>query len=352
MLVAAWGAGRPAHAQAQDPIAESYGPGYRYMEGEGYRDPNDRIPVAIGIRLISLSDIDSREETFTIEAILYVNWSDDWGDEQQAWTEESVDAKLRTLSFRPAPEFENGQGVRKRYGLSLSYDPDQKRVEYEERFSMQFANDLDFVEFPFDEQLLSVKIIVNSGREGDVDLRIKEFTHGPIDMAEWYTEEGSYSSTIEHNIIPYNIDDPNAAEEDRFPRARFDIKIQRRSGFYLWRVLLPLILITAVSWAMFWMEPKDLSGRLGVSFTALLTVVAYNLILGDILPRIAYLTFLDALITMTYVWLGAAVLESVVVSALHRGEHERLSAIIDRFARVGFPMTYLIGLTVVIGLFL
>ena len=348
-----------APAQAQDGDnghhdSGPWGPNQNYIKGQGYRDPQGRVPVEVGIRLIGLSDIDSKEETFTIEAILYVNWSDDWGPEYAGWTEQSVDEKLRSVTFRPAVEFENGRGTRKRYGLLLNYDPEEHRIEYEERFTMEFSNELDFTRFPFDEQDLSIKILINGGKEEDIDMRIEEFTYGLIDEAEWFTTADSYSSTIEHNIIPYDIKDPHATERDVFPRARFNIHIQRRSGFYLWRVLLPLLLITLVSWSMFWMERGDLSDRLGASFTALLTVVAYNLILGDILPRIAYLTYLDALITMTYVWLSAGVLESVLVAVLHRGSEQgvKRAAWIDGAARLFFPLTYVAGVAVVTSVFL
>ena len=332
---------------------EVYGPDYRLSPNGGYRDAAGRVPVALGVRLIQLSDIDSKEETFTVEGVLYVSWSDDWGPSARGWSEEAVDRQLKSVAFRPVPEFENGLGTRKRYSLLMAYDARLKRIEYEERFSMSFANELDFRKFPFDDQVLSIKLIIAGGKEKLVDLRVSEFTHSVIDEAEWFTSEDSYSSRIEHNVVPYDIDLPEVTKDDLFPRARFDIRISRRSGFYVWRVLMPLFLITAVSWAMFWMERGNLGERLSVCFTALLTVVAYNLILGDLLPRIAYPTFVDALITMTYLCLSMAVLESVVVASFESSETCRPRAKrIDDLAKVLFPSAYSISLAVVGVIFL
>lgn len=331
-----------------DPV-EYYGEGYRLVKGIGYRDADDRVPVAIGIRLITLSDIDSQEETFTVEAILYVTWSADWGEEEEGWTEESVDQKLKTVKDRPVPEFENGLGTRKRYSLLMGYDPVAKLVEYEERFSMAFSTEMELKKFPFDEQELKIKILVGGGQEDVVDMRIDEYTHAIIDEAEWFTNDNSYAAEVEHNVIPYDVSGPDADPDNVFPRSVFKIKIKRRSGFYMWRVLLPLFLITMVSWAMFWMSREDLGDRLGVSFTALLTIVAYNLILGDILPRIAYLTFLDELITLTYLWLSAGVLESVFVAGL---KNQVLADRVDNISKVLFPATYLAGVTLTAFVFL
>ena len=209
-----------------------YGPGYRLIDGQGYRDPDGRAPTKIGLRLIQLSSIDGREETFAIEALLYVVWSDDWGDAQQGWSAESVDQKLKTVRFRPVPEFENGLGTRERYGMLMTYDPRLKRIKYEERFSMSFSSDLDFRKFPFDHQQLAVNILVSGGTERLIDLQIYEFTHRRIDESEWYTTPTSYASQVEHNIIPYDIEPTPGVRHQRYPRARFSIDIHRRSGFY------------------------------------------------------------------------------------------------------------------------
>ena len=137
---------------------EVYGPGYRLVPNLGYRDSKGRVPIEIGLRLIQLSSIDSKEETFSIEAILYVVWSDDWGSESLGWTGLSVDEKLKKVPFRPVPTFENGLGIRDRYGLLMQYDPNLRRIKYQERFSMTFSNELDFRKFPFDSQTLSVDV--------------------------------------------------------------------------------------------------------------------------------------------------------------------------------------------------
>lgn len=96
------------------------------------------------------------------------------------------------------------------------------------------------------------------------------------------------------------------------------------------------------------MKPDDLGGRLGVSFTALLTIVAFNLIAADTLPRISYLTYLDAIITLTYVWLGVTIILSVTVSQSNDSTAKR----IDSMARWLIPGSYALACAVIHTLWL
>ena len=102
--------------------------------------------------------------------------------------------------------------------------------------------------------------IITGGQERFIDLRIYEFTHSAIDEPEWHTDSTSYASGVQHNIVPYNIETSEGRKVARYPRARFSVLIQRRSGYYVWRVLLPLWLITSISWALFLDEEKTTSG--------------------------------------------------------------------------------------------
>jgi len=45
-----------------------------------------------------------------------------------------------------------------------------------------------------------------------------------------------------------------------------------------------------LSWSVFWMDKSLLGDRLSISFIGILTVVSYQILLGETLPRIAYFT--------------------------------------------------------------
>jgi hypothetical protein len=86
--------------------------------------------------------------------------------------------------------------------------------------------------------------------------------------------------------------------------------------------------------------------RVRTSATGILTVVAYQFVAGQNLPRVGYLTLIDKIMVISFLLLAITVLESYIVSRY--GEDERDQAHrIDETARWLFPLTYatLIGLS-------
>src|SRR2546428_9964771 len=104
------------------------------------------------------------------------------------------------------------------------------------------------------------------------------------------------------------------ASDDRNPARRvyssytFAIRVQRKAGYYVWTVFLPLMFITLLAWGVFFVPPDDLQTRTGVSVTALLTAIAFSIVISGTRPRVAYLTFMDAIFLSSYflIFLAAA----------------------------------------------
>jgi hypothetical protein len=125
----------------------------------------------------------------------------------------------------------------------------------------------------------------------------------------------------------------------------FHVHIQRKTGYYLWKILLPLLVITAISWVVFWMSEDALGRRAGVSSTGMLTVIAYQLILADSLPRFPYLTLMDKVALLTLVIIAMTMLENIIVTRLPADRRIR----VDVACRVVFPLTYYASLALILG---
>ena len=85
-------------------------------------------------------------------------------------------------------------------------------------------------------------------------------------------------------------------------RARFKliIDVRRRSTFYVWRVLLPLILLVVASWGVFWVDPAQLQPQISTVVAVLLSIVIFNITIDFALPKVAYFTFIDTHALMSY----------------------------------------------------
>jgi len=96
----------------------------------------------------------------------------------------------------------------------------------------------------------------------------------------------------------------------------FNLPISRRDGYYLVNVVPLNCLIVLLGWTAFAMEPDVIDQRLTVVFTMLLTSTAFKFVYADSLPRIDYVTLLDAYMYSALVMLLLQAIEHVY--AIHQ----------------------------------
>ena len=107
-----------------------------------------------------------------------------------------------------------------------------------------------------------------------------------------------------------------------------------------------MIFLVGISWTVFWMDGEILPHRMGVSFTGILTVVAFQLLISQNLPRVGYLTFLDAVILMSFMLMILTIVENVVVCGFQGGSKKKLAERIDKTCRWAFPLVYILSIVV------
>ncbi len=116
--------------------------------------------------------------------------------------------------------------------------------------------------------------------------------------------------------------------------------LQRKSLFILRLVVVPLMAIVMLSWSVFWMDKSSVGDRLSVSFIGVLTVVAYMMVLGEILPRISYITLINAFLNISFLIMCVSAIINLRVSFLDRQGKAALGDLLDRRCRWIFPLTY------------
>ena len=116
-------------------------------------------------------------------------------------------------------------------------------------------------------------------------------------------------------------------------------------------MLLPLVVIVALSWVVFWMDREALGRRAGISVTGILTVIAYQFIVAESLPRVAYLTAMDRMTLLSLLMIAATMCESILVDRIGQRDEGARSRI-DAVCRWAFPLVYFGGLAIVAAPFL
>ena len=79
-------------------------------------------------------------------------------------------------------------------------------------------------------------------------------------------------------------------------------EIERKSRYYVYKIILPIILILIVCWSAVWIKPRDLESRLTITIVCLLSLIAYNFVIDADLPKLEYLTVMDYIILVSYVY--------------------------------------------------
>jgi hypothetical protein len=295
-----------------------------------------RVEVAMFVREIENIDVKQSRTSFRG----YAEFS--WCDPRQAF-----DAALAGVAskrffgdgalaqfghiWQPDLTLANGlEGVRVSKRV-LTIHPDGT-VHVAGLFDADISVSYDLRRFPLDRQVIPIQIESFTWNADQMALHVRAGRIGfrdSIDIPEWRVT--GIGSQVE-----------NAAQtRDARPFSRLSIHLQiaRESGFYIYKVALPLALIVILSWAVFWMKDEPFAGRTRVSLTGVLTIVAYQFAIGNTLPRVPYLTLMDKLMIASFLMIAVTVIENLLVA--HYQESDPARALrVDRTARWLFPALY------------
>jgi len=82
--------------------------------------------------------------------------------------------------------------------------------------------------------------------------------------------------------------------------------------------------------------------QLGLGATSMLTLIAYQFALAEMLPRISYLTRADGFILGSLVLVFLALAEAAVTVILVNFGREAPAVTLDYVCRIGFPLAYVV----------
>lgn len=113
-------------------------------------------------------------------------------------------------------------------------------------------------------------------------------------------------------------------------------------SYYIGKVIIPLVLIVAMSWIVFWLDPKETGTSISVGITAMLTLIAYRFAVGTDLPKVEYMTRLDLFILGSSILVFASLIQVVVTSSLAKSNRLFEARKIDVWCRGLFPVVFVL----------
>lgn len=304
---------------------------------------NKPLEVTVHLHINKIYNINTVDETYQIDGYLEYSWIDESIISSESLTEigifENDKAReiLDTKLWIPAIELINIQGSKEIPNISLEILPDGKIV-YEERFFGTFSTYMNFRDFPFDSQ--SFKVVVEAFSYDNEQLVFSDpelfFEKNNDSFGEkWKIQE--MTAKINDQLYPENDSDTIY-----FSRAVFEVKAHRITGYYVWQVLFPLFIIIMASFVIFWI--KDFGTQMGVGFTLMLTVVAFNFYSASILPKLPYQTFIEAIIIVGYVFIFLGIIAVIINYRVYgNGTKSDTNKLITTL-RVIFPLSFFAAL--------
>jgi len=303
------------------------------------------VPVGASFHLRGINNIDEELETFEFDGVLTLSWRDarQAFDPQKLGLDEKIyqgDYQVNQLfdGWSPQVVLVNESGLFETHGLVLRVRPDGL-LTLMQAVNATAETNLDLRRYPFDRQRLDALFEILGFDETEVVFE----TESPafpasasldpsVRMPQW--EISQVRATTSDRSAPY------AGATGKASTLVVSVEMKREPLFMVRLVVLPLILMVMLSWSVFWMERSSVGDRISVSFIGILTAVAYQMVVSQIMPQISYVTLINGILNLSFVLMCSTVVINLVVGAYDKAGKIAMGDLIDRRCRLIFPLTY------------
>ena len=340
---------------------------------DGYVRKPDIAPVNIQLKIKNISDINIKENTFQadmeIQTIYKVPSLYDVSKKHLIVDEKNGEfwmCKFTEKEFEEmqiwSPWVENINSIRQdktlinseyifqisdyfynEYYKNTSYDNDFVEITFKQFGTFTFTSEYFLKAFPFDRQKL---IFQFSDLTRGLDMQhIDSFLNNDRNLAYFKKT----SSILEWKMLDTNtkyikVQNPEINISDGI---QMIIEIERAYGYYIFKIILPMILVLLVCWSVFWIHPKELESKLTITIVCLLSLIAYNFVIDEDLPKLGYLTLMDYIILLSYIFATIPNFISIYSFSLYKKRSLKWK-IIDSRSRIYGPSIYITSILIII----
>jgi hypothetical protein len=293
----------------------------------------NRIPdeVSVKIYILDIRAIDNVNQLVTIDFAMMLKWRD--ATLTGKWPNGS---KINILeNWFPDIQIYNDFDLQKKLNERLSVDS-LGNVTYMQRFYGRIISRHDFSEYPFDKYNINIEF-VNIGPERLIFIEGEgtyEIDPSSYSIADWRIQAGNFSFFEKESY------------QGEIPGFSYELQASRKQSYFLWKIVIPLMLVVFMSWTVFWIDPSHIGAQLTVAATAMLTIIAYQFTLSDLLPKISYFTRLDVFILGSIIVIFLSLAEAIFTSNLVSRDYLLQARRMDLISRFLFPSLYCVFMLV------
>ena len=133
----------------------------------------------------------------------------------------------------------------------------------------------------------------------------------------------------------------NASTQAPISRFTFHFSAPRHLDYYIFRIFVPILLIITVSYITFFL--KDYGRRIEIATGNLLLFIAFSWSLGENYPRMGYLTFVDAIMAITFFINTLVVALNVYYKWLEQNGQREKADRLEAPMNYIYPLAYLVS---------
>ncbi len=296
-------------------------------------------PIQQSVYIVDIIEVNDVERTITLDYVWLQVWSDprladDAYESAISKSDLSIDdiwnphlsrVNLRESAAQEAILKIDGKG----------------NVVYRLRFIDTFTAPLDLKRFPFDRQMLRLQFLSSVYGPDELEIQWNDERSGNLDT---FSLPGWSFNGWNREITTLTLKNMDNSMQG------FDVQLDlsRRSGFYVWKVFVPLSFIVFMAWTVFCIDPANFSGQIAISTSSVITLIAFQLSLTELLPNISYLTEIDLFVLASSFLVFVALGEAILTARLAKIGKPNQSLAIDKWMRILYPIAFVIILFVVI----
>jgi len=294
---------------------------------EAQEPVHDARDVEVKVLLLDIEGIDSVSQNFTANLVMVLRWRD------SSLAHDGPDSTSTPLEniWYPNIQILNQQKLVSTLPRAVEIHPDGE-VVHRQRVWGSFSQPLDLRLFPFDTQRLQVTL-ANVGLGAKAVNLVPSPSSGISEMLTMPDWEVTGWDFVASDI---SLDD----EPPRVQGMVFSLDVKRDTSFFIYKVIMPLILIVMMSWLVFWIDPSLAASQISVSVTAMLTMIAYRFAIAGMMPRLAFLTSLDHFVLASTLVVFLSMVEVIYTAYLSTSDQLEKARKVDRRARWIAPLIY------------
>ena len=309
------------------------------------RSGNGATQVSVGIWIVDINDIDSAKQNFTADIAIVLRWKDARLAHTGTGTVHSALHEIWTPRVGIANETSS---VVQRFPESAEVEPDGT-VIYRQRYVGSFSQPLRLQSFPFDRQIFHIQFVAIRYQPDEVAFVPDEnwIRDGvpqaagmspSLTLADWTVEKWDAKASV-YALTP----------RMQYSGYVFEFIARRNVEYYILKVILPLVLIVMMSWSVFWTEPTNSNTQFSIAVTSMLTLIAYRFAVDTQLPRLTYMTRLDAFFLVSTLLVFLSLIEVLVTTILDNNNQIARAKKLDRYCRVIVPIIFVIASIAIFG---